>query len=469
VSTFWVVCAALALAVVGVLAVPLLRRTASIPVQEQERSNVALFQDQLTELVRDREQGVISEPQFEQARVELSQRLLADVDPKSPAQPVHAPPAAAWRYALLACVPVAAVGAYLVLGTPQAIDRSLLAAPGMPTEHAQKLGTLVQRLAARLETNPDDAEAWVLLARSLQLLGRAPESAKAYARVVTLVPDSAELYADYADVLVTAADGDWTPAATAAIGKAFALDPSHPKTLWLAGTEAYARKDYNAALAHWEKLAPMAEPGSEVARIIQQNIEEVRTLAAASRPQPQPLSRGERGETSASASPAANTQTQPKPTVDESKTIASPQAQPKPTVEESRAAASPQAQSKSVADGSKAAASAVSGTVVLAPALAGEVEPTDTVFIFARAAVGPKMPLAIRRVRVQDLPYRFMLDDSAAMAPGMTISAFPEVVIGARISRSGEATPKPGDLQGISAPIKPGASGIEVRIDARVK
>jgi cytochrome c-type biogenesis protein CcmH len=439
VSTFWVVCAALTLAVVGVLAVPLLRRAASPPTQDQDRSNVALFQDQLAELVRDRSQGVVSEAQFEQARIELSQRLLADVDaraPAPPAPPATAAPAGAWRYGLLACVPVAAVAAYLVLGTPQAIDRSTLAGQGTPAEHAEKLGTLVQQLAARLEANPDDAEAWVLLARSLQLLGRAPESAKAFARAVTLVPDSAELYADYADVLVAAADGEWTPDATAAIGKALALDATHPKALWLAGTEAYARKDYRAALAHWEKLAPMAEPGSEVARIIQRNIEEVRTLAASSLPHPQPLSRGERGAGAGSAPPAASAQAQSKPSKDDSK---------------------------------PAAASAVSGTVALAPALAGEVKPADTVFVFARAAAGPKMPLAIRRIRVEDLPYRFTLDDSAAMAPGMTISAFPAVVVGARISRSGDAAPRPGDLEGISAPVKPGASDIEVRIDARVK
>jgi cytochrome c-type biogenesis protein CcmH len=420
VSTFWVVAAALMLAVVAVLAVPLLRRGAAAPATDQDRSNVALFQDQLTELERDRSQGVLSQTQFEQARIELSQRLLADVDADPRLGPAQAPgrSGGAWRYAALACVPAAAVAAYLVLGTPQALEPAALAAADDAGEHREKLATVVQRLAARLEASPDDAQAWILLGRSLQLLGRAPEAAKAYGRALTLVPDTAGLHADYADVLVAAADGEWTPAATAAIAKALALDPSHPKTLWLAGAEAYARKDYRTALAHWEKLAPLAEPGSDVARIIGESIQEVKGLIAAG---------------AAAGVPPAQAA---KPLAGE----------PKP-----------------------AAAGAVSGTVVLDPALLPEINPGDTVFVFARAASGPKMPLAIHRIEARELPYAFALDDSAAMAPGMTISAFAQVVIGARVSRSGQASPQPGDLEGYSAPVKPGANGVEVRIDARIK
>ncbi len=418
-STFWVVAAALTLAVIAVLAVPLIRRAAAAATAavDQDQSNVALFEDQLSELERDREQGVLSEAQFEQARVELSRRLLADVDGDANRATSRIAPAGAWRFAALACVPVAAVAAYLVLGTPQALDPALPSASGAAGEQAKKLDALMQRLKERLAANPDDAEASILLARSLQLLGRAPEAAKAFARAIELVPDSPQLYADYADVLVTAADGNWTPAASAAVAKALALEPSHPKSLWLAGTEAYMRNDFRTALAHWEKLAPMTEPGSEVARIIQQSIEEVRARVAGD----------------ATGAPARAE-------------AAEPAAKPEP-----------------------AAASAVSGTVALDPKLALETMPSDTVFVFARAAAGPKMPLAIRRIRVEDLPYRFALDDAAAMAPGMTISAFPQVVIGARVSRSGDATPKAGDLEGYSSPVKPGTDGVEVRIDARVR
>jgi cytochrome c-type biogenesis protein CcmH len=414
VSAFWLMAAAMTLLVVGVLAVPLLKRTLQPGGADQDRSNVALYHDQLAELERDRAQGVLSEAQFEQAKMELGRRLLADVGGGDAGAPARA--GGRWRYAALACVPVVAAVAYLALGTPLATDPALLAAHTSADQTAQ-LHALVERLRSRLAANPEDAEASVLLARSLLLLGRTQESADVYARAVALVPDSPQVHADYADVLVRAADGVWSPQASAALAKALALDGSNPKALWLAGAEAYARNDYGAALGHWEKLAPMAEPGSEVARIIEQNLSDLRARIA--------------------AAPAVSEQAV------------------KPA-----AAAAP---------GAQAATNAVSGVVTLDAKLAREVRADDIVFVFARAASGPKMPLAIRRVRAAELPYRFTLDDGAAMAPGMTISAFPEVVIGARVSRSGDAARKPGDLEGVSRAVRPGAKDVEVRIDARVE
>jgi len=103
--------------------------------------------------------------------------------------------------------------------------------------------------------------------------------------------------------------------------------------------------------------------------------------------------------------------------------------------------------------------------VTLSPALAGKTAPGDTVFIFARAAQGPKMPLAIVRKQVKDLPITVTLDDSMAMVPDMTMSSFPQLVIGARVSKSGDAIAKPGDLEGYTLPLNAGATGpVEVVI-----
>ncbi len=113
-------------------------------------------------------------------------------------------------------------------------------------------------------------------------------------------------------------------------------------------------------------------------------------------------------------------------------------------------------------------ANTVSGTVSLSPALAAKAAPTDTVFVFARAAEGPKMPLAILRLTVKDLPARFSLDDSMAMMPQLKLSAFPLVVVGARISKSGQATAQPGDLEGITGPVAPGTRDLQVRIDRQI-
>ncbi len=105
------------------------------------------------------------------------------------------------------------------------------------------------------------------------------------------------------------------------------------------------------------------------------------------------------------------------------------------------------------------------GTISLSSKLKQKASPDDAVFIFARAAEGPPMPLAVLRKQVRDLPVAFSLDDSMAMAPGLKLSGFSRVVVGARISRSGSATPQPGDLQGISAPVANDATGVAVVID----
>jgi cytochrome c-type biogenesis protein CcmH len=114
------------------------------------------------------------------------------------------------------------------------------------------------------------------------------------------------------------------------------------------------------------------------------------------------------------------------------------------------------------------AAAALKGTVRLAPELKGKAAPGDLVFIFARAAQGPPMPLAVKRARVRDLPLEFALDDSMAMAPGMSLSAHGRVIVGARVSKSGDPAPKPGDLQGASAPVANDAQGVSVVIDTVV-
>ena len=110
----------------------------------------------------------------------------------------------------------------------------------------------------------------------------------------------------------------------------------------------------------------------------------------------------------------------------------------------------------------------LAGTVTLSPKLKAKAAADDTVFIFARAAQGPRVPLAVLRKKVRDLPVSFSLDDSMAMAPGMNLSAFARVVVGARISKSGSAAPQSGDLQGASAVVANDAAGVKVVIDGVV-
>jgi len=117
----------------------------------------------------------------------------------------------------------------------------------------------------------------------------------------------------------------------------------------------------------------------------------------------------------------------------------------------------------------KSAPGGVSGTVTLDAALRARAAPEDTVYVYARAAQGPRMPLAIVKVQVKDLPYNFSLDDSMAMMPEMKMSAFNKVIVGARVSKSGSAKPAAGDLEGASATVSPGADGVTVAINQVVR
>jgi cytochrome c-type biogenesis protein CcmH len=111
----------------------------------------------------------------------------------------------------------------------------------------------------------------------------------------------------------------------------------------------------------------------------------------------------------------------------------------------------------------------VSGTVTLSAALAKQAQPDDTVFIFARTAEGSRMPLAILRKQVKDLPFTFKLDDSMAMSPASALSTASKVIVGARVSKSGNAMPQPGDLSGQSAPVNVGATDVKIEIKEAVK
>jgi len=264
---------------------------------------------------------------------------------------------------------------------------------------------MVERLAERLKTDSANVEGWMLLARSYGAFGRFRESADAYATAVKLRPGDAQLLADYADALGMALGRKLEGEPEKLVARALEIDPRNLKALALAGTAAFERKDFAAAAKYWERMLPLVPPDSEDARSIRSNLDEALAMAKGGAP---PV------------------------------TAAAPKG-------------------------------GLRGEVKIAPAIAAQAAPTDTVFIFARAAQGPPMPLAVLRKQVRDLPVQFSLDDSMAMAPGANLSGAPQVIVGARVSKSGSPTAQPGDLQGLSAPVANDASGVTIVIDTVVR
>jgi cytochrome c-type biogenesis protein CcmH len=256
-----------------------------------------------------------------------------------------------------------------------------------------------------------------MLAKSYKHFGRFEDAAKAYANALSRLQPDATLLADYADVLAMAQGQRLQGEPEKLIARALALDPKELKALALAGTAAYERKDYASAVRYWERMLPLVPPDSEDARAVKASIDEARGL----------------GGIAAAAAPG-------------------PAAAPE-------AAAAPAA----------ATTAGVSGVVKLAPEIAARVAPTDTVFIYARAAEGSRMPLAIVRRQARELPVSFTLDDKSAMAAGAALSKQQHVVIAARVSKSSSATPQPGDFEGRVGPVRNDASGVTVVIDSEVR
>ncbi|HET9764165.1 MAG TPA: c-type cytochrome biogenesis protein CcmI [Casimicrobiaceae bacterium] len=415
----------LVVATLALLLVPLLRGRRAGEAPGAEAAAAAVYRDQKRALDAEFADGVISAEEREAAIAELAHRLAEDVErPRERATPAL-PRRSAWVLAavLLVLIPAAAIVLYSRLGKPDAI-----ATQGEQAAHElsdQQVNALVDTLAQRLKARPDDAEGWVLLARSYRALERWDEAAAAYAHAIELVPNDPSLLADYADVLAVTQGRrlEGKPAALAA--RALALDPNHRKALALAATAAMEVRDYDGAIALWQRLRAQFPQSSDDAKQVTSFIAEVEDMKR---------------------HPDAGTQ---------AAAAQSPRAPP--------AAASPREMDQAAAPVA-AAAPGIAGRVEVAPALASKVALTDTVFIYARPAEGPRMPLAVLRIPAKELPASYRLDDSMGMA-GAKLSTAPTVVVEARISKSGNAIPQPGDLSGKSGPVKPGASGVNVTID----
>ncbi|HZR68706.1 MAG TPA: c-type cytochrome biogenesis protein CcmI [Burkholderiales bacterium] len=409
-SAFVAAAAALIAVAIAFVAAPLLRRPAASR-GSRAQANVDIYRDQLRELETDLQAGTLAQDQYERSRREIEARLLQDVDASTAPGPAAATPAPARRsriaaVALAICVPVAAAAVYLTVGNPGA----LVAARGDEGHGLtpQQFEGLVARLAARLKEHPEDAEGWTMLGRSYAVLGRFREASDAYANAAARQPQDSQLLADYADALAMAQGRRLDGEPEKIIARALALDPENVKANMLAGTVAFNKGDYAKATAHWERVLVRVPPDSELAQQVRGAIADARGA-------------GTGGTTPPSAQPRAT------------------------------------------------AAGRVRGTVTLAPALAAKAKPEDTVFVFARAAQGPRMPLAIVRKQVRDLPFEFTLDDSMAMSPAMKLSGQKQVIVGARVSKSGNATPQPGDLEGSTRPVAVGSDRLRVVIDAEVR
>lgn len=320
---------------------------------------------------------------------------------------------AAFAVALL--LPVGAIVLYRLNGEPAALDPALRTATTAPSadEHGVDMDQAIAGLVAKLQSDPKNAEGWALLGRAYQSMGKFGESRDALKRAYDLMPDNHDLTVEYAQALALANEGRRISGeARQLIEGVLKADPDHQRALWLIGISDYQAADYDAAITAWNRLLPALPADSDIARSVRAQIAEAQALG------------GTVAITSAAPAPSA--------------------ASPSP------AAAAATTTPPASADGPR-----LTVQVSLDPALKSQLSPDAVLFVFARAENGPPMPLAIQRLPAGGLPQTVLLDDSMGMLPSMKLSMFPKLVIGARISKSGNATAQAGDLQVL-------ASGIDV-------
>ena len=409
---------ALLLAVLAVwLIVPVILRGSRSQSSDRRQENIEVAKQRLAELEQRESTGEVDPADAAQIREEIETELYRDVhNLTDSAETVVNSSSGATKWVAIAVsifVPLGAGVLYLLVGEPSGV--SIKPAPGVaavqeseqevgevPGDDAQDLEQLTQRLMTHLATNTDDALGWSTLGQLFIAQQRYAEAAGAYKKVRELQGDSAEFLVREADARAMANNGVLQGQPEALILAALEIEPDNTGGLWLAGLAAGERGEVEVAMDYWQR----AEQTTENEEMLNQ----LRQLIEAG------------------------------------------------TVELARVGKS--ASSKD----DQTAAPVIKVQVSIESSILSEIDPDDTVFIIARAFNGPPAPLAAVKKQVKDLPISLDLDDSLAMLPNLNISSFEQILVIARVSRSGTAQSQSGDFFGQSEPIRPGVDHEVVEI-----
>ena len=287
---FWVICAILIVIALSFVLPPALQRSQEADVKtddERRQANIAVYRDQLSELEADLHNGIVGEEQYAQDRDEIERRLLEDTasvsSKKTASAPVNARNTA---YVLGLGIPFIAIIFYLKIGEPKLIDNPATVtsppaatASGPMERSPEQIAANVDKLAKKLESNPNDAEGWLMLARSYSSIEKFSEAANAYSKATELTPKDADLWAEYAFATAMASGRSLEGKPTELINRALQVDPENAKALQLAGSAAFQAKDYKKAIDYWQRVLKKVPADSEVGQTITERINEAKTLA----------------------------------------------------------------------------------------------------------------------------------------------------------------------------------------------
>ncbi|MBN4050613.1 c-type cytochrome biogenesis protein CcmI [Gammaproteobacteria bacterium AH-315-M22] len=407
---FGIVAAVFTVVALWVLLPPLLRVRDKEEISRQGL-NVTVYRDQLQELENDLVNGLINQKELEQAKQEIESSLLQDVAVPDAQFKSVANSSTTTAVVIALFVPLFAVFLYFELGAPKSLSGEEISASGLQFQTQDQLKEIVQDLRKAVADAPDDGETWTVLARAHLMLGEFPQAVGAFKEAEKITTPDAQFFADLSDATAMARGGNMQGEPVSLLRKAIELDPNNEKALWLFGTAAFESGDLEAALVPWRRLLGLMPSDTESATTMFDNIKQVEAMLA---------------------NVKANTD---------------------------KARLSP-------------GQGRVTGTITIADELKAELTADAVIFIFAVAAEGAakeaKVPLAAMRATLAELPLTFALDDSMAMIPAMRLSTVNDVVLTARVSKSGDAIAASGDLQGILEGVKVGSSDNQLVINTRV-
>jgi len=392
---FWIATIGLLLLALLIIVPPILRAQPVDKSDDRQQQNIDIARDKKTALDSQLAQGELNQEEYDNALLDLQTALALDLENAESTELQQQGKWAVWLVA--AVVPILSLGLYFQIGEYRVIeDPSIAQAPGVHSTQVQSqksnltMADILEILEKRLLDNPDDAEGWYVLGRTLMAQQQYDRAVAAFRKTLDLVGEKPGVLFSMADALATLNGGLMQGEPEQLVKRGLDVAPMDPTGLWLNGLAAEQRQDYKEAYASWTRLLPLiqSDPASsaEVNRLIN-------TLE-------------QRDPQLASSSPASSTQP--------------------------LAAAS--------------AGRVVSLSVNLAEQFRQRAAPDDLVFVYAKAMSGPPMPLAVKRLKVRDLPAEVTLSDSDAMIPSMKLSNFEQIVLGARISKSGNPVAQAGDL-----------------------
>ena len=392
---FWSLTLLLIVIVLGAILRPLFISTGKSVTGDQDRMRVAIYKQNLQELDKEFERGLMNSDQLENVKKELELSLLAELEDQNsiPAtkdiSQIGTNKTTAAFIGILTVV--LAISMYWQIGNPQLNELQQLSRQVVSNDEQPPIEDMIKNLVLHLERNPKDGNAWMLLTNMYMTGGQLDNAVNSAEHLYKLVGDDPSVMIIYINALVSANNGQFKGKPTELLEKILAIEPDNNTAMFFSGLAAEEQGDYIVANNNYQKILPLLQNNQVLAQTIIQLISRNEQLIAGN------------GEVDVEV-----------------------------------------VEIQSESD----AALSISIQVSLSPEFNTQVLPDDTLFVYAQAMQGPPMPLAVVRLRAGDLPVIVALDDSMAMMPALKLSGFDKVKLVARISKSGDAIPKSGDLIG---------------------